>query len=351
MKPEYDCPMLKKWSITLALCVLCVLAYPQGKTPADTVITPAKDANSIDTSIDYDVLFSDFDAFMDSILAPGSYFLGSLSLSKGYFNFEHKGTNTVQTTQRITYSPTIGYFHKGGLGFMATGNLVNDQSKLNFYQFSLTPTFDYLENRAFATGVSYTRFFTRDSLSFYTSPLQNEIYGYFTWRKPWIRPTVSVSYGWGSRSEYEQREDIITTLRLRVRGFTYVNTTESVRDFSVMGSVRHDFYWLDVFTYNDHIRLTPQIAFTSGTQKFGFNQSSSSFGPSLRNSGNVLYNTENVYLDDHLNFQPLSLTLFLRGEYSIGKFFIQPQFAMDYYFPATSRNLSSLFSINTGFMF
>ena len=64
-----------------------------------------------------------------------------------------------------------------------------------------------------------------------------------------------------------------------------------------------------------------------------------------------MYSSENVHLDDQLKFQPLSLTLFLRAEYSIGKFFIQPQFAMDYYFPAKSNNFSTLFSVNTGFMF
>jgi hypothetical protein len=237
------------------------------------------------------------------------------------------------------------------LGFTGTGYIVNDQNRLNFYQFSLTPSYDYFANRNLATGISYSRFFTKDQLSFYTSPLKNELYTYFTWRKSWIRPTVAMSYGWGSRSDYQEREEFITVLRLRPRGYTYINTKESVSDFSVIASLRHDFYWLDVFTYNDHIRFTPQLTFTSGTQKFGFNQSSTTYATSIRTGSNVLYSSENVYLDDQLNFQPLSLTMFLRGEYSIGKFFIQPQFTMDYYFPSTTRNFSTLFSINTGFMF
>jgi hypothetical protein len=144
---------------------------------------------------------------------------------------------------------------------------------------------------------------------------------------------------------------VIQDLRLRRRGFTYINTKETISDFSLMTSVRHDFYWLDVFTFNDHIRFTPQLALTSGTQKFGFNQSSSTFATVIRTGSNVLYSTENVYLDDQLKFQPLSLTLFLRGEYSIKKFFIQPQLTMDYYFPATSNNFTTLFSLNLGFMF
>src|SRR6185295_10269636 len=108
----------------------------------------------------------------------------------------------------------LGYYDASGFGFTTIGYIVKDDSKLNFYQFSISPSFDYLQNRNFAAGVSFTRFFTKDSLSFYTSPLQNELYGYFTYRKSWFRPAISVSYGWGSRSDYSKPEELITSLRL-----------------------------------------------------------------------------------------------------------------------------------------
>lgn len=350
MKPEYDCLMLKKWSILLAFIMLAVAAYPQGKA-VDSVIIPPKDVFVLDTTIDYEELFQDFDAFMDSILSPHSYFLANLSMGKGYYNFENKDISFISTSKKLTYSPTLGYYHKGGLGITGIGYIVDDGQNMNFYQYAISPSFDYLQNRNFASGVSYTRFFTKDSLPFYTTPIQNELYGYFTYRKWWFRPTLALSYGWGSRTDYMQREDLIQDLRLRRRGFTYINTKESISDFSLTTSARHDFYWLDVFAFKDHIRLTPQLAFTSGTQKFGFNQSSSTYATVIRNNSNVLYSTENVYLDDQLKFQPLSLTMYIRGEYSIGKFFIQPQFTMDYYFPATSNNFNSMFSVNIGCMF
>lgn len=345
--------MLKKWSIILAFIIPGVAAFSQSNS-VDSVMTPVKkekkDFLAIDTTFDYD-LFQDFDAFMDSILSPHSYFLGNLSVGKGFFNFENKGSSLIETSKKLTYAPTLGYYHKSGLGFTTTGYIVNDETNLNFYQFSLSPSFDYLQNRDFATGVSYDRFFTKDSLPFYTSPLQNEVYAYFTYRKLWMRPSVALSYGWGSRSDYQKREELLQSLRLRPRGFTYINTTESVSDFSVMASVRHDFYWLDVFTYNDHIRFTPQIVFTSGTQKFGFNQSSNTYGTAIRTGSNELYNSEDFYLDDQLKFQPLSLTLYLRGEYAIGKFFIQPQVTMDYYFPSPTDNFNTFISVNAGFVF
>ena len=340
--------MIRKLSLILAFNLAGIVVFAQ--TPRDTVIHPIDDI-SIDTTIDYDELFRDFDAFMDSILTPGSYFMAGLSASKGYYNFESKTSSVITPEKKLTYSPTLGYYNKGGLGIAATGYVVNDETNLNLYQFGLTPSFDYLKNKDLAAGISYTKFFTKDSLPFYTTPIQNELYAYFTYRKWWVRPSISMSYGWGSRTDYEEREELLQDLRLRRRGFTYIQSKESVRDFSITASVRHDFYWLEVFANKDHIRFTPQLSFSSGTQKFGFNQSSNTYAALLRTGTNVLFSSDNVYLDDELKFQPLSLTLYLRTEYSLGKFFIQPQFMVDYYFPASACNLNTLFSLNTGFIF
>lgn len=343
--------MLKRWTILPAFLLLAVTAHTQDSK--DTIVNPAKPADLalIDTTIDYDILFRDFDEFMDSILSPRSYFLFSVSASKGFYNFENKSTYDITTSKKLTYSPTLGYYNKSGLGITLNGYVVDDGANMNFFQTGLTPSFDYLKSRNFAAGISYTKFFTKDSLPFYTTPIQNELYAYFVYRKWWVRPMLAVSYGWGSRRDYEEREILLQDLRLRRRGYTYINTEEKVSDFSVMASVRHDFYWLDILTNKDHIRFTPQLTFTSGTQKFGFNQSSTTYATGIRSTSNVLYNTDNFYLDDELKFQPLSLTLFLRSEYTIGKFFLQPQLAFDYFFPASEKRFNTLFSVNAGFMF
>lgn len=325
------------------------ISFSQGNGTDSTKIDD--EIIEMDTTFDYDLLLSDFDAFLDSLLTPRNYFSGNLSIGKGYYNYEDKSSTLLQAVKKFTYIPTLGYFDKSGLSITASASIVSEDNKANLYQFSITPGYDYIENRDLATGITYTRFFTKDSLQFYTTPIQNELYGYFTIRKWWVRPTVAVSYGWGSRSDYMERESLIQDLRLRRSGLTRVNSTESIKDLSLIASMRHDFYWLDVFGLNDHVRVTPQISFVSGTQKFGFNQSSNTYATVVRTGANVLYNSENVYLDDQLEFQPLSLTLFLRSEYSIGKFFIQPQVIFDYYFPASSENFSSLFSCNVGFIF
>lgn len=346
------CTMSKRIFMIVPVLLLSISCFSQVLSDSTKKNDkPSYEDWPVDSTLDYDLLLQDMESFLDSILSPHSYILGSLSIGRGFYNYTSKSSATIETKKNFTYTPTIGFYDKGGLSLTATGNILNYDNKLNLYQVAISPGYDYMENKDLATGITYTRFFTKDSLPFYTTPLQNEIYGYFTYRKWWFRPTVAVSYGWGSRSDYTEREEQILDLRLRRNGITRINSKESISDFSVITSVRHDFYWLGIFSYKDHFRITPQLSFISGTQKFGFNQSANTYATILRTGANVLYNSENVYLDDQLDFQPLSLTMFLRGEYSIGKFFIQPQLVLDYYFPTEKGNFSSLFSCNLGVIF
>lgn len=247
--------------------------------------------------------------------------------------------------------PSIGYFHKNGLGIAAVANIVHEGSSFNPYQVGLTLSYDYIKNTRFTTGIGLTRFFTKASLPFYTSPLQNSISGYFLYRKLWFKPSISVTYGWGSRTSYEDREEQITSLRLKKKGYTRINTQESVNDFSVVASVKHDFYFLNVVSKKDYIRLTPQLNFTSGSQKFGLNQASTTFGSTRLTGNTVMYSSGETYLDDQLYFQPLSLTASLKLQYSFGRFFIQPQVLGEYYIPASSNKFAGLFMVNAGFVF
>jgi hypothetical protein len=345
--------MLKLLLIITAFSLPCLSSFSQQQVIDTSVASiKANDRLSTDTDdFDYESLLNEMELFLDSISSPRSYFLTGLSLGNGNFNFLNKESFSLDIKRKLTYSPAMGYYDKSGFGITALSSAVNDSNKLNLYQFSISPSYDYLRNRNLAAGFSYTRFFTKNALPFYTTPIQNELYGYFTWRKWWVRPMVAVSYGWGSRSEFEEREELITSLRLRPRGFTRVNSKESISDFSVMTSVKHDFYWLDIFGKNDYIRFTPQLTLTSGSQKFGFNQTSNTYAVTKSKGNSILFNSENIYLDDKLNFQPLSSTLYLRGEYSFKRFYIQPQLIFDYYFPAAEKNFNAIFSVNIGAFF
>ena len=303
------------------------------------------------TILDYDEIFSELDQLLDSINKPRSFSLANASVGSNYFSYVNKEGTTSTSKRQFTLSPSVGFFGKSGLGLSAGASLVNDGNSFVPYQYTLTGSYDFLKVKKILTGISLTRFFTRKDLPFYTSPLQNEVYAYFTLRKLWFKPSVAASYGWGSRESYEQREEIIKGLLLSRRGYAQVNTTEKLMDFSLMASVRHDFYFLKPFARHDYFRVTPQFAFTSGTQQFGFNQTANTYTTRLVTGRSVLHNTQNSSLDNNLVFQPLSLTAFLKTEYASGKFFLQPQLIGDYYFPASEKNFSTTFLISAGYLF
>ncbi len=338
--------MLKNYFVAAGFVLLSVVGFSQ-TSPSDTVPVSPKENLDFDTTFDYDELLDELDIFLDSLLMPRSYFLASVSAGSGYFNYVRRN-NKLETVKKGVFTPTIGYYHKKGPGLTLSGNIIDDGEQVNLYQFSVTPSFDFIQNHDWVSGISFTRYFTKDSLSFYSSPLQNEFNAYVLWRKPWLQPGITASYGWGSRTEYNKQEKYIRLLRLkRRRGYIFTtNTQEDISDFSVAASVRHSFYWMHILGEKNYLKFTPQLSFSAGTQKFGFNRTTSTYPVNVRNSGNILYNTGDVSVDEKLKFQPLSLSLYLRPEYNIGKFFIQPQFILDYYIPA--ENLAALFSINAG---
>lgn len=340
--------MLRKKCIIFYSCVLIATAgYAQD--PVDT-IPAANQGLVIDTSLNYDELLNDLDSFLDSLLAPRSYFMINVSAGNGYFNYKDRNNTRLETKKKLVLSPALGYYDKNGPGITIAGNLIDDGRKYNLYQYAITPSFDFIQSRKWIGSLSYTRYITKSELPFYTTPLQNELNGSFLWRKSWLQPGLSVNYGWGSRKDMKKREGYLELFNIR-QGGAVITTEEHITDFSMTTSLRHNFYWLSLLKDNDYIRLTPMLAFSAGTQKFGFNQTTGTQPVNIRKGERPAYNTGNVNLDNELKFQPLSLTLYLRSEYSTGKFFIQPQFILDYYFPASTSNLAALFSLNAGFIF
>src|SRR6185295_14194478 len=105
--------MFKKLLI-IGFILLANLAHSQ--TPGRDSTPVSSNDLMIDTTIDYDALFDEFDLFLDSLLTPRSYFLANVSVGQGYFNFTNNTNSEINTVRKYTFSPTIGYYGKEGLG-------------------------------------------------------------------------------------------------------------------------------------------------------------------------------------------------------------------------------------------
>lgn len=337
----------------MIFCVLIIFNSANGQktTPANDTATDV---------VDYDLLFDELDDFFDSLLAPRTYTVINFGAGTGYYDYNSNQEFLLKSKRDLVLTPSLGFFHKSGFGVNGTVAIVNEQKKLNPYQLLTSLSYDYLKNMRFVTGVSASHYFTKDSLNFYTSPLKNELYAYFVYRDLWFKPSLSASYGWGSRNSVLEREGYITSLRKRNKKKNILDTTilttqeniaEKVSDFSLALSIRHDFYWLNVVSKNDFLRLTPQINFVGGTQTFGFNQTINTYSSLLNGKKGEVFLTENNNLDSRMDFQPLFISASVKSELSIGKYYIQPQFMVNYYLPAPENNISTAFALNTGFIF
>lgn len=302
-----------------------------------------------DSTAVIDSLLQDFGKYMDSLAKPTSFFTISAGIGTGYFSFENKNSYAFTTEKKLLISPSVGYYHKSGLGLSATGFYLPGANKAGFYQFAVSPSYDYLRSKKLSTGISFTKYFSKDSLPFYNTPIQQEIFAYFSIKKWKLRPSMSVSYGWGTKEEYEKRQVLVWNrwLQRSQRGFITVKNEESIHDFAATLSLKYNFTWDDVFSDDDGFTLTPVLLLSGGTQRFGFNTSYSSSSAVIRN--NVL--PSNQQISEQTGFGVQSLSLVIRSDYSIGKFFIMPQVLFDYYLPESDDRFSFAYSVVTGFNF
>jgi hypothetical protein len=302
-----------------------------------------------DTTAILDSLLKDFDTYLDSLAGRKSFFTVNAAIGTGFFSFNDKNTVTVNTEKKLIFSPSVGYFHRSGLGISASGYALMNNG-LNFYQYSFSPSFDYIKKRVSA-GIAYTRYLTKDSLDFYTTPIQNELFAYFSYKKWWIRPTLSLSYGWGSKEEYQKREAfrLARLLERTDRYYVIVKSVESVSDLSATFSIRKDIDWYNILSKSDNLTLTPIAMLNAGTQTYGFNTSYSyNFSPVRANSL-----PSNSDISDNTQFAFQSACLALRGSYLKGRFLLQSQVLFDYYLQdlSSGSKLNTVYSITAGLSF
>ncbi|WEK38182.1 MAG: hypothetical protein P0Y53_11810 [Candidatus Pseudobacter hemicellulosilyticus] len=296
-----------------------------------------------DTTAVLDSLMKEFDQFMDSLTARKSFFAVSATAGNGSFSFQTKGNSlNITTRNKLIVSPSLGYYHKSGLGISAAAFMIYDSSSVNVYQYAISPSYDLIR-RSFSTGIAYTRYFHKDSLPFYVTPIQNELFAYFSYKKWWLRPTVSLAYGWGSKTELEKRElsRLAALLHYRRRPVLTTRNVESVQDFSLTVSLRKDFDWYHVLRKEDNLTLTPVLLLNSGTQNFGFNTSYTYTFSAIR--ANSLPGNRNI--SENTEFRPQSATAALRLSYMTGKLLLQPQVLFDYYIPEAKDRFNTAFAV------
>jgi hypothetical protein len=330
--------------LTIIICLTITFTTAKGQNgKIDSLF------RSGDTTAIMDSLLKDFDKYLDSLNKPKSFFNISLGMGTGIFSFEDKSSIMVTTEQKLIFSPMMGYYHKSGFGITGAAYMLFDKSKITTYQYALIPSFDMIK-RKFSAGIAYSHYFNKDSVDFYMTPIKNEIFSYFSYKGWWVRPSVNVSYGWGSKTEYEKQQYFIYS-RLLQRTQSYfvtVKNMESIRDFSVTLSVRKDIDWFDVFTKDDNFVITPVFLLNLGTQNFGFN---TSYTNNQNAAIRINATPSNSEISETTDFALQSVSAVLRAGYLKGKFMLQPQIFFDYALWDTEKRFNTVYSVMVSLSF
>ncbi len=334
--------MKKILPVLLTVCLIAIgrTGVAQQTTRLDSLFAKG------DTTAVMDSLMAGFDAFMDSLSAPTSFASASLGMGNRTFSIKNNSLNTQETSRQLSFTPTLGYYHKSGLGISATGFMANLGGSFHFYQYAVTPSYDYISNR-FSAGISYTRYLGKDTATLNASPYDNDLYAYVYLRRNTWRFGVAAGFASGSFNDNITYSDSVykfITLLQRYGWVHYSKTIASqnhIKDYSFSASVRKDFEWLGVFTKRDNITASITAYLVTGMSK-------------IKTNTNINYATKRLALAkfnrsyndvDGNDFQVQSAALSLSLFYTIGKFNVQPVWFMDYYFPDAEKKFNQVFSL------
>ncbi len=337
---------LLHYSFLLGLLVQAPAAKAQDTSQAQWLA-------AIDTTALYDSLLQELRLLGLTGPRPKSFFDVNVGVGNGSFALQNASFDVE--TDHLFYMTGFGYYHKSGLSLSGGLNLTGETGKASLFQGFVAPAYDY-QSKSIATGISYFHYFNKKDVSFYVSPLVNELYSYLVFKKGWLVPKLAFDYGWGTYNQLDNLK-LVDTVRYRrfapiVRYLSKQEGTARINDFSVMFSVRHDFIWRPTGTKAQYFKYTPSIMLLAGTARYGTNTPLASLsGPRMANMTIVqlfteLYGSAFAPVEDAFALQSFNISQM--AMYGVGKWYVQGMLTLSYFVPKEQSKWNAFFNVTTG---
>lgn len=269
------------------------------------------------------------------------------------FSTHNNTLNAQQSGNSLIFTPSIGYFHKSGLSISATGYILSSTVNNGLLQYAINPAYDYYDDHI-SVSLSFTHYITTNEYNTSLTPIQNDLYGSIKTKKGWVRPGVEMGYASGS---FKEIVHVDTTLKNNgvLTNYNFIDTsTIKQSSFSFSPTLEHSFLTQNVFTEKDLFSFTPKVMvnFGSGNQKV-IRTTSGNFSTLVNHRRGVKRKFRQTNQGNYKEkFELQSLGLNFEGDYSIGKFEMEPNIYFDYYLPKTQgKRLSTIISINFTYSF
>jgi len=104
-------------------------------------------------------------------------------------------TDTVYSNS-LAVAPFIRYYYKG-FGLKYAPYFITSGSKLGVYMQTVTAGYEQYEKEHINLDLSYTHFFFSGNATIPYTPLNNELYGFISFKKLWLAPLLSADLGFG----------------------------------------------------------------------------------------------------------------------------------------------------------
>ena len=132
--------------------------------------------------------------------------------------------------------------------------------------------------------------------------------------------------------------------------------TTRISSFSLSPYIEHDFTFYTIFSKKDALRFTPQVSLTAAINNYSVSHKSSSQLFMLYTKKHLKklrrFQSSSGSENSKGNFEIQSVGLDLDLNYSIGKFYIEPEIYLDYYLPKTDDKVfTRLYNFNIGITF
>ncbi len=289
---------------------------------------------------------------INNLSKNSSYFRINAGIGNKLYSNQDKSVESLQSSQTLVFTPSVGYYHKSGFGISFAGFLLNENNKTDFYQYTLTPSYNYNKGKFADLLISYTHYFEKSKYSYNTSPIQDEFYGNILFKKPWFKPGIALGYASG---KFDQLIHIDTTVRILTQlvHILYNDTiTTKISSYSIAGSVEHSFMFFNLFSIKDGIIITPQLSLISGINTYDVSHTSSLANFSTYTKQRLRRIRHFQSQSNNEQYQLQSVGLDLDVNYSIGKFYFEPDLYLNYYLPDTNdERFTQIFNFNIGITF
>ena len=195
---------------------------------------------------------------------PSGEFKVSLGLGNNLYGNQNKAAASLQNSNLLVISPSVSYAHKSGFGIAFTGDLVSGNTPLGFSQYLLEPSYEYTTGKVIDASLYYTHYFEQGVYNTNTSPIQNEFYSTFHYKKTWLKPGIELGYSSGTHHEIVKIDTAVKEAGQRV--LLKYNDTVGIKiaSYSAAVTLEHEFEFKNLLAKDGDFTFTPQLSLITG---------------------------------------------------------------------------------------